>query len=212
MLKETEEITALDRIFSGKIDFIFGANEPGLLPKEELAEIAFVGKSNVGKSSLINYLTNRTSLARVSHTPGRTKQINFFTVGDRFSIVDLPGYGYAKVSKAEHANWEKLILGYLSKRKTLKLVMLLVDSRRGMKENDLQVLKLLQDLSLHYWIIYTKSDKISVGEQEALLKSAQSLELNEFCHIIFVHNRNKDGIKILKNRFWKYINSRFFEL
>ncbi len=205
-----EDISPLDKIFSGNIDFIFGADKAGILPKESLSEIAFVGKSNVGKSSLINNLTNRKALARVSHTPGRTKQINFFKVAERFCIVDLPGYGYAKVSKAEHANWEKLILSYLSKRKTLKLVMLLIDSRHGMKENDFKVLELLNDLSLHYWIIFTKSDKISNKEREALESGALILSDNPYCKILFTDNKGKDGVSDLKNSLWKYINSRFF--
>lgn len=211
-MHKKENIPALDRIFSGNIDFIFGADKAGLLPKELLAEIAFVGKSNVGKSSLINNLTNRKALARVSHTPGRTKQINFFQVADKFCIVDLPGYGYAKVSKTEHANWEKLILSYLSTRKTLKLVMLLIDSRHGMKENDFKVLGLLNDLSLHYWIIFTKSDKISNKEKENLEKAALLISDSQYCKILFANNRDKDGVVDLKDSLWKYINSRFFKI
>jgi len=203
-------ISPLDRLFSGEIEFIFGANKAGDLPPEKLPEIAFVGKSNVGKSSLINSFTGRKQLARVSHTPGRTRQLNFFKVQDVFCLVDLPGYGYAKVSKTEHENWEKMIVHYLRTRKSLKLVILLVDARHGFKDHDIAVMKLLEDFSISYWIVFTKSDKIGKKDVEILTESAKKLNDDKYCLVLFTNNRSKEGVKTFKDCFWKYLGSKSF--
>jgi GTP-binding protein len=195
----------LDKIFSGNIEFFFGANKAGILPEENLPEIAFIGKSNVGKSSLINSFTSRKSLARVSHTPGRTQQINFFKVRDIFNIIDLPGYGYAKVSKADHANWEKLILQYLKNRQTLNLIFLLVDGRHGMKEHDIQVMRLIEDLGINYWLLYTKSDKVPMKDREKLTIFAQETSRTKPLKIIFVSSKNRSDLIELKSEFYKLI-------
>jgi GTP-binding protein len=150
------------KIFRQEAKFIAGAARPGQLPKISLPQIAFVGKSNVGKSSLINTICRRKQLARVSHTPGRTQQINFFSIGDKISLVDLPGYGFAKVPLREKDNWEKLILYYLHNSPHLKLVNVLIDARRGIKENDLKIIGLLASCEKKIQIVFTKSDKVNV--------------------------------------------------
>lgn len=195
----------LDKIFSGEIKFIFGAYEAGIFPEESFPEVAFVGKSNVGKSSLINAITNRKSLARVSNTPGRTQQINFFQVRSIFRIVDLPGYGYAKVSASNHKKWEKLILSYLEKRKSLKLVFLLVDSRHGIKEHDKQVMQILQTFGIDYSVVFTKSDKLK-KEEETKLTAGLDTNLNLY-NVYFVSARAKIGLVGLKNTIMENILS-----
>src|SRR5690348_14321987 len=119
------------KLFAGPCDFFWGTGDINSLPPQSLPEVAFVGRSNVGKSSLINALTGRKTLARVSQTPGRTRELNFFNLGKTLILVDLPGYGYAKASKELAAEWQRLIFAYLSGRASLKRVLLLIDSRRG---------------------------------------------------------------------------------
>lgn len=148
-----------DNIFRKEAVFIAGADKPSRLPILQLPECAFIGKSNVGKSSLINALCNNKSLARISNTPGRTQQINFFQIAQHFILVDLPGYGFAKVPDYIHKNWEQLILSYLQTRTNLRKIYILVDARRGIKDHDAAVIQLAQDLNRPYKIIFTKSDK-----------------------------------------------------
>lgn len=149
------------KLFAGECDFVTGAASTAHLPEPEFPEIAFVGRSNVGKSSLVNALTNRKTLARVSHTPGRTAQINFFVLGQTLMLVDLPGYGYAKRSKKEIAGWSALILDYLRGRPNLRRVCLLVDARHGLKPSDLEVMEILDEDAVSYQIVLTKCDKVS---------------------------------------------------
>jgi GTP-binding protein len=155
------------RLFSGDCEFVAGAASLDALPDSSLPEIAFVGRSNVGKSSLINALLNRKNLARVSHTPGRTRQINLFRLRDVLMLADLPGYGFARVSKAEAARWNELITGYLRTRRNLRRVMLLIDARRGVMDSDEQVMALLDTAAIAYQAMLTKSDalKPAAGEQ-----------------------------------------------
>ena len=130
-----------------------------MLPAATLPEIAFAGRSNVGKSSLINALTNRKDLARTSNTPGRTQQLNFFSIREKFILVDMPGYGYAKVSKAQKEEWETLISSYLRGRPTLRCVLLLVDSRHGLKDSDRELMKMMDVAAVSYRVVLTKTDK-----------------------------------------------------
>lgn len=201
-----EKAAEIDKIFSGDIDFIFGSYKPGDYPDSNLPEIAFIGKSNVGKSSLINTLTNRKALARVSNTPGRTRQINFFKVRDLFNIVDLPGYGYAKVSQNEHRKWENLILNYFNSRKTLRLVLVLIDSRRGISQNDILVLDLLRKININFWVIFTKEDKIKKSEKEKL----QS-QIKDFGNIqtLFSSSKKKELSLEFKSSLFDFINNGF---
>lgn len=157
---------ALDtKIFRKDIKFTHGAASISALPRYHLPQVAFVGKSNVGKSSLINILVGRKDLARTSKTPGRTQQINFFNMSDHLILVDLPGYGYAKVSHSDRANWDRLISHYLFNTDTLSLINILIDSRRGIKDHDTEVLDMMHEADLNIQIILTKSDEVKNHEK-----------------------------------------------
>lgn len=156
-------------LFAQECTFVAGADKMEILPPPTLPEIAFAGRSNVGKSSLINALLNRKSLARISHTPGRTQQLNFFLLDKRLYIVDMPGYGYAVVSKAKIKIWSQLIQNYLKGRVPLKRVFLLIDSRHGFKVTDEAVMDELDRAAVSYQIVLTKADKASAAEIEALI-------------------------------------------
>jgi GTP-binding protein len=146
------------QIFSGPCDFRLGIVNLDQLPASPAPEIAFAGRSNVGKSSLINAIMGR-KIAHVSHTPGRTQQLNFFEVGEHFWLVDMPGYGYAKVSKTMKASWDTLIKNYLAGRPNLRVVFLLIDSRHGLKDTDIETMKMLDKAAVAYRIILTKCDE-----------------------------------------------------
>ena len=148
------------KLFAAECQFVAGADTEVRLPAFRLPEIAFAGRSNVGKSSLVNALTNRKTLARVSHTPGRTQQINFFDLGGRLTLVDLPGYGYAEVSKEKKQNWGTLIRNYLRGRINLQIVCLLIDGRHGLKPLDHEIMDLLDESAVAYRVILTKADKV----------------------------------------------------
>jgi GTP-binding protein len=152
------------RLFAHQVRFIAGASEISGLPRETLPEIAFAGRSNAGKSSLINALTGRRMLARTSHSPGRTRQINFFDLDGRLMLVDLPGYGYAEASKTEVRRWTDLLRCYLQTRALLQRVCLLIDARHGIKEVDRPLMRLLDDSGVSFQIVLTKTDKLGAGE------------------------------------------------
>ena len=162
------------KLFSGPIAFLKSA--PGLkfLPEPTAPEVAFAGRSNVGKSSLLNALTNRSALARTSNTPGRTQELNFFDVGEplRFRLVDMPGYGFAKAPKDVVRKWRHLVNDYLRGRQVLKRTLLLVDSRHGLKEIDLEVMKMLDDAAVSYHLVLTKADKVKASELAAVEAAA----------------------------------------
>lgn len=158
-------------LFAQECTFVAGADDVEALPAPTLPEIAFAGRSNVGKSSLINALMGRKSLARVSHTPGRTQQLNFFLLAKHLYIVDMPGYGYAAVSKTKLKVFSELIQSYLKGRVPLKRVFLLIDSRHGLKPPDLVVMELLDKAAVSYQIVLTKIDKTSSSDLEKLLDS-----------------------------------------
>jgi len=151
-------------LFAQSCDFVAGATAESNLPAPELDEVAFAGRSNVGKSSLLNALTGRKSLARISHTPGRTQQINFFRLGDRLMLVDLPGYGYAKASKQRIKGWNRLIDRYLMGRPNLRRVCLLLDCRRGIGDVDRRVMDQLDTDAVTYQVVLTKADKSTAAE------------------------------------------------
>ena len=151
-------------LFAQECDFVRGAADLAGIPATKLPEVAFVGRSNVGKSSLVNALTGRKTLARVSNTPGRTRQINFFRLGDRLMLADLPGYGYAKVSKTESDKWTELIFSYLAGRPSLRRVVFLIDSRRAPLPHDIEVMDLLDRAAVSYQIVLTKVDKLKAAE------------------------------------------------
>jgi GTP-binding protein len=163
---------AARKLFAGPCDFIWGSTSAEQLPPEKLNEVAFVGRSNAGKSSLVNALTGRKSLARVSQTPGATRQINFFNLADRLMLVDLPGYGFAKRSKTESEAWQEMIFSYLRRRSRLRRIVLLIDARRGVMDSDRQVMKLLDRTAVSYGLVLTKSDELKPAECEPALAAA----------------------------------------
>ena len=164
------------RLFAGVCEFIAAAAGPDSLPPAGPLEIAFGGRSNVGKSSLVNALTGRKSLARTSHTPGRTQQLNFFAIGapppnENLRIVDMPGYGYAAVAKAKADAWTRLMRAYLQGRPTLARVFVLVDGRHGLKASDLEMCDLLDAAAVSYQILLTKADEVKTSEREIRMRA-----------------------------------------
>jgi len=155
---------------NNKTQFLIGAVKIDDIPATRVSEIAFAGRSNVGKSSLINAITNE-KIAITSKRPGRTKQLNFFTIDDRINFVDLPGYGYAKVDKKQVENWTELMFKYFPGRVNLKKLFLLIDSRHGFKKNDEDVMEILDNSGVLYQVILTKVDKINKFELEKVKKS-----------------------------------------
>ena len=155
--------------------FVASAATTASIPRPGLPEIAFIGRSNVGKSSLLNSLLNVKGLARTSSTPGRTQALNFFDINGEMLFVDLPGYGYAKVSKAERAHWGKLIEKYLAQRETLVLCILIVDARHEPSPLDLQMKSWLEHFGLSFLVVTTKIDKLSANERRASLTRAQKV-------------------------------------
>ncbi len=176
---ETENDHGLDqaieagrRLFAQDCRFLISAAEVRQLPEIGLPEVAFAGRSNVGKSSLVNALTGRKTLARTSNTPGRTRLLNFFDLGERLVIVDLPGYGYARASKSAIKAWTGLTRRYLKGRQALTRVCLLIDARHGLKETDRGVMTLLDDAAVSYQAVLTKADKTRPGPLAEVLQAA----------------------------------------
>ena len=156
---------------SVKAEFVVSSGQPDSFPSGSLPEIAFLGRSNVGKSSLINALTGYKKLAFTSNTPGRTQTINFYRVDEKFFLVDLPGYGYARVPKGFTDQWKLLIDSYLSNRETLVLSCLIIDTRRGWMEKDLDLKRWLDHYCRPYLVVATKTDKLNQAEQERGLRA-----------------------------------------
>ena len=156
------------RLFSGRVDFLLSAPQLKFLPEPDFPEIAFCGRSNVGKSSLINALTGRKSIARASVTPGRTQELNFFEVGDPtlFRLVDMPGYGFAKAPVKVVEKWRQLVRTFLRGRVPLRRTMLLVDSRHGLKDSDREMMTMLDEAAVGYRVVLTKADKIKASALE----------------------------------------------
>jgi GTP-binding protein len=163
---EAELEEAARKLFSGPVAFLKSAPELKFLPDPGVPEIAFAGRSNVGKSSLLNALTNRGGLARTSNTPGRTQELNIFEVGDpvRLRLVDMPGYGFAKAPRDLARRWRYLVNDYLRGRQVLKRTLLLIDSRHGLKDLDRAVMKMLDDAAVSYRLVLTKADKIKATD------------------------------------------------
>lgn len=173
--QDADLLTRADWLFHQDCQFVAGAATAERLPEPRLPEVAFVGRSNVGKSSLINTLTFRKKLARTSNTPGRTQQINFFDLGGQLMLVDLPGYGYAKVSRSDTEAWGRLIDSYLADRPNLQRVYVLVDSRHGLKDTDKQMVWMLDNYHIASQVVLTKTDKASRVEREKTLAAAHAL-------------------------------------
>ena len=154
------------KLFSGRVEFLLSAPELKFLPDPKVPEIAFAGRSNVGKSSLLNALTGRRAIARTSVTPGRTQELNFFEVGEPtlFRLVDMPGYGFAKAPVKVVERWKQLVRTYLKGRQVLQRTLVLVDSRHGLKDVDREMLKMLDETAVGYRLVLTKADKIKASE------------------------------------------------
>lgn len=173
----SEETDALARkLFSGPIAFLKSAPALQFLPDPVAPEVAFAGRSNVGKSSLLNRLANRTGLARTSNTPGRTQELNFFDVGEplRLRLVDMPGYGFAKAPRDVVRKWRFLINDYLRGRAVLKRALVLVDSRHGLKEVDQEIMTMLDDAAVGYRLVLTKADKVKASELAAVTAATEA--------------------------------------
>jgi len=164
-------LAAARHLFAQECTFVRGVARLPDLPDPSLPEIAFAGRSNVGKSSLLNALTNRKTLARTSNTPGRTRELNFFDLAGRLMLVDLPGYGYARAPKTEIARWNTTLRDYLRGRPNLQRLCLLVDSRRGIKEGDLEMMAMLDTSAVVYRVVLTKADKLKSEEQSRLIEA-----------------------------------------
>ncbi len=188
-------------LFAQECVFVSGAANYDGVPEADLPEIAFVGRSNVGKSSLINALAGRKTLARTSNTPGRTQQINFFRLQDALMLADLPGYGYAKASKTEIKRWTRLIFDYLRGRPSLRRVCLLIDARHGLKDKDIEVMKDLDEAAVSYQIVLTKCDKVKPGALIRLTDSTSSrIAKHVAAHptIIRTSSLRNEGIEALR--------------
>jgi GTP-binding protein len=169
---EPEEIERGRLLFAGGVVFRMGVANLQQLPPAYPLEVAFAGRSNVGKSSLLNALTGRKDIARTSNTPGRTRELNYFEVGEgAVALVDMPGYGYAKAEKKLVKSWQSIIMGYLQGRPNLRRVFVLIDSRHGIKTNDLETLDQLDEAAVNYQIVLTKSDKLKQSERDKVLAS-----------------------------------------
>jgi GTP-binding protein len=174
MAPTPDEIERGRRLFAGECAFVAGVAALEQLPPASFPEIAFAGRSNVGKSSLVNALTGRKTLARVSHTPGRTQQLNFFDLTHRLMLVDLPGYGFAQAAKSKVESWTRLTRDYLRGRVTLRRVCVLIDSRHGLKPVDREAMDLLDESAVSYQVVLTKSDEPKRGELDAVIAATAS--------------------------------------
>ena len=194
--------------FKGHWDLAYHVQTLAHLPNTDLPEIAFIGRSNVGKSSLLNGLTNSKSLSRTSKTPGRTQAFYFFHNQQPFYLVDMPGYGYAKISKKDHALWQNMIKDYLLGRQQLRVVCLLIDARHGLKQNDMMIIEMLNQSGVFFQPIFTKCDTISdnlyqkhIEENQKTLKNYASSAIN----IIPTSTKKLLGLHELRLQLLEYI-------
>jgi GTP-binding protein len=189
-------------LFAGPVEFLKGVVAMAGLPPADRAEVCFAGRSNVGKSSLINALTGRKSLARASNTPGRTQEINFFTLGDQHYLVDLPGYGYAEAPVAIVERWQKLLKSYLAGRPTLRRAFVLIDARHGIKDVDQEIMGLLDKSAVTFQCVLTKIDKIRPSELDAILiqvRGALAKHPAAFPEIVLTSSEKGTGIATLRS-------------
>ena len=189
------------KLFAGEVDFLKGVVAMDGLPPDDRTEVCFAGRSNVGKSSLINALTGRKALARASNTPGRTQEINFFTLGDERYLVDLPGYGFANAPVAVVEKWQRLLKQYLSGRASLRRAFVLIDSRHGVKAVDEEIMTLLDRSAVTFQAVLTKSDKIRDKEREKVLDQVReklSKHPAAYPELVVTSSEKGDGIPTLR--------------
>ncbi|SEL39462.1 GTP-binding protein [Roseovarius azorensis] len=189
------------KLFAGPVEFLKGIVAMSGLPPADRLEVCFAGRSNVGKSSLINAITGRKALARASNTPGRTQEINYFTLGDSRYLVDLPGYGYANAPVAVVQKWQALLRQYLSGRQTLRRAFVLVDARHGIKPVDEEIMRLLDSAAVTFQCVLTKTDKISTAERERVLAQVRenlAPHPAAFPELILTSSEKGEGIATLR--------------
>ena len=189
------------KLFSGPVNFLKGVVAMDGLPEADRVEVCFAGRSNVGKSSLINAITNRKGLARASNTPGRTQEINFFELGDKRYLVDLPGYGFANAPVAVVEKWQRLLKSYLSGRPNLRRAFVLIDSRHGIKPVDEEIMQLMNRSALTFQVILTKIDKIKQPEQDKVLLQVRTKLAKHpaaFPELIITSSEKSEGIATLR--------------
>ena len=206
-----EAIEAGRKLFAAPCEFFFAAARSDGLPPVGAPEIAFAGRSNVGKSSLINALTGRSALARVSHTPGRTQQLNFFHLGDKLDLVDMPGYGYAAVAKAKSAAWGVLARDYLRGRPSLMRVFVLVDGRHGIKDSDEATMTALDAAAVSYAVVLTKRDEVKVAERNARVEATlEALRKRPAAYpeTLFTSARTGEGVADLRAHIAELLRER----
>ncbi|EPX76851.1 ribosome biogenesis GTP-binding protein YihA/YsxC [Litoreibacter arenae] len=197
-----EEIEKGRVLFAGETDFLKGVVAMDGMPSADRLEVCFAGRSNVGKSSLINALTGRKALARTSNTPGRTQEINFFTLADSHYLVDLPGYGFAEAPVAIVQKWQRLLKAYLSGRQTLRRAFVLIDSRHGVKPVDEEILSLLNSSAVTFQVVLTKTDKLKKGELDkviAQVSNALQKHPAAFPEIVLTSSEKGIGIPTLRH-------------
>ena len=196
---ETAEIGR--KLFAGETDFLKGVVAMDGLPPADRLEVCFAGRSNVGKSSLINAITGRKALARTSNTPGRTQEINFFTLADSHYLVDLPGYGFAEAPLPVVEKWQRLLKAYLSGRQTLRRAFVLIDARHGVKKVDQDILDLLDRSAVTFQVVLTKTDKLKGAQTDKLIaqvSDALSKHPAAYPEIILTSSEKGDGIATLR--------------
>ena len=197
-----EEVENGRVLFAGETDFLKGVVAMDGMPPADRLEVCFAGRSNVGKSSLINALTGRKSLARTSNTPGRTQEINFFTLAESHYLVDLPGYGFAEAPVAIVQKWQRLLKAYLSGRQTLRRAFVLIDSRHGVKPVDEEILSLLNKSAVAFQVVLTKTDKLKKGELEKVItqvSAALQKHPAAFPEIVLTSSEKGIGIPTLRH-------------